>query len=87
MNPKPDSNIDPLAYCSHIPGEIRRTQQRIVLEEAEKAMDEEARKKEREIQRQQLAAIFNLMEKQKDKFGVDSMEDINEQMKLYSVSG
>ena len=76
---------DPIEFCSHIPSEVRKTQQRIALEEAEKSMDEEAKAREREIQHEQLAAIFSLMEQQKEKFGVESMDDIQEQMKLYTA--
>ena len=38
---------------------------------------------EKEIQREQLANIFKLMNVQKDKFGVESMDDMDSQMKLY----
>ena len=77
---------DPIEFCSHIPSEVRKTQQRIALDEAEKTMDDNAKAREREIQSEQLAAIFDLMERQKEKFGVDTMDDIQEQMKLYTVS-
>ena len=39
---------------------------------------------EREIQRQQLQEIFKLMEQNSDKFGASSMEDVQQQMKLYA---
>ena len=39
---------------------------------------------ERELQRQQLEQIYRLMEQNGDKFGVSSMEEIQQQMKLYA---
>jgi len=38
---------------------------------------------EREIQRRQLEDIFRLMEENKEKFGVNDVNDVQDQMKLY----
>ncbi|XP_076366309.1 uncharacterized protein LOC143255087 [Tachypleus tridentatus] len=46
------------------------------LTEEQKKVEEEARKK-------QLAEIFKLMQNQQEKFGMTSMDDVVEQMKLY----
>jgi len=46
-------------------------------------MSQEERDKEREIQRRQLEEIFRVMEEQKDKFGVNDVMDIQEQLKMY----
>lgn len=35
-------------------------------------------------QRKQLEDIFKMMEQNKDKFGVDSFQELEDQMKLYS---
>ncbi len=40
---------------------------------------------EAEIRRKQLESIFELMQKQEDKFGVRNREELAEQMKLYSL--
>ena len=39
---------------------------------------------ERELQRQQLQEIYRLMEQNSDKFGVSSMDEVQQQMKLYA---
>ncbi|CAH1274223.1 Hypp5277 [Branchiostoma lanceolatum] len=58
--------------------------QRKVYKEAERCMTEEDRETERRIQQEQLAAIFKLMQDNEDKFGVQSYDDVEEQMKLYT---
>ena len=40
---------------------------------------------EMRIQQEQLKEIFKLMEKDKEKYGVGSMEDVEEQMKRYKT--
>lgn len=41
--------------------------------------------KERKTRNEQLAKIFAMMEQQSEKFGVQSEDDLKEQMKLYSL--
>lgn len=53
------------------------------MKKIEEDMTEEQKANEREIQRQQMEAIFKLMEDQEEKFGVGTMDDMQEQMKLY----
>lgn len=36
------------------------------------------------VREEQLAAIFKLMEENQDRFGVDSVEDVKSQYKLYA---
>ncbi|XP_035695999.1 cilia- and flagella-associated protein 251-like [Branchiostoma floridae] len=59
--------------------------QRKVYKEAERCMTDEDRAAERRIQQEQLAAIFKLMQDNEDKFGVQSYDDVEEQMKLYKT--
>ena len=40
--------------------------------------------REREVQRKQLEEIFKLMAQNDDKFGVNSFDEIQEQMTLYA---
>ena len=40
--------------------------------------------KEREVQRKQLEDIFKLMDQNNDKFGINSFDDIQDQMTLYA---
>jgi len=70
-------------FCSHIPGHIKQTKHRIAQQKIEATMTQEERNQEREIQRRQLEEIFHVMEDQKDKFGVNDMADIQDQMKMY----
>ncbi|KAJ7371142.1 Ubiquitin carboxyl-terminal hydrolase 31 [Desmophyllum pertusum] len=48
-------------------------------------MTQEELDQEREMQRKQLEEIFKLLETDTDKFGVTSMDDLQAQMKLYTV--
>lgn len=74
---------DPKEYCDHIPSQVKRTQQRVAVQKIEESMDEKDKEHEREVQRQQLEAIFNLMAEEKEKFGLDSMDDVQNQMQMY----
>ncbi|XP_067129561.1 matrix-remodeling-associated protein 7-like [Centruroides vittatus] len=46
-------------------------------------LTEQQKQEEKEVQKQQLSEIFRLMQEQADKFGVTTMSDVEEQMKLY----
>lgn len=84
LDSDPDyARSDPVKFCSHIPGHIKQTKHRIAQQKIEATMTQEERNQEREIQRRQLEEIFHVMEDQKDKFGVNDMADIQDQMKMY----
>lgn len=53
------------------------------MEKIEAEMTEEQKEEERQAQRRQLEEIFKLMENNKDEFGLSSVDEIQEQMKLY----
>jgi len=74
---------DPVKFCSHIQGEIKKTKHRIAQQKIEESMSFDERNKERDIQRRQLEEIFRVMEEQKEKFGVNDVSDIQEQLKMY----
>lgn len=57
---------------------------RLGIREIENQMTMEELAEERETQRKQLEEIFKLLETDKDKFGVSSMDDLQAQMKLYT---
>lgn len=76
---------DPVDYCEHIQGEIKRVQQKVATKSIAKTLTEDQLQEEKEIQRQQLAEIFRLMQEQQDRFGIGTMDDMQEQMKLYAV--
>ncbi|CAG5126505.1 unnamed protein product [Candidula unifasciata] len=77
---------DPLEYCEHIQGEFKRVQQSVATKTIEKSLTEQQLMEEKEIQRKQLAEIFRLMQEQEERFGIGSMDDMKEQMKLYALS-
>lgn len=72
-----------IQYGQHLPGQVKRAQQRSLEKSIETEMSEEQRATEREIQSQQLAAIFKMMKEQEEKFGETTMDEIKDQMKLY----
>jgi len=72
-----------MKFCSHIQSQIKQTKHRVAQQQIESKMSQEDRDKEREIQRRQLEEIFRVMEEQKDKFGVNDVTDIQEQLKMY----
>lgn len=51
----------------------------------EEEMTEGQKENERRIQQEQLQSIFNLMEADKEKYGVSSINDVKEQMKRYQT--
>ncbi|KAK6187272.1 hypothetical protein SNE40_005336 [Patella caerulea] len=78
-----EREIDPVEYCEHIQGEVKRVKQKVATKKIQESMSPEQLQAERDIQRQQLEQIFSLMKEQEDKFGVKTVTDIQEQMKLY----
>ncbi|KAL3876047.1 hypothetical protein ACJMK2_033932 [Sinanodonta woodiana] len=77
-------NVDPVEYCEHIQSEVKKAQLRVTNKKLEQNLTVEQLKDEREIQRKQLEEIFKLIKDQNDKFGISSIDDIQEQMKLYA---
>ncbi|KAL9956778.1 hypothetical protein ACROYT_G038315 [Oculina patagonica] len=57
---------------------------RLGIKEVENQMTKEELDQEREMQRKQLEEIFKLLETDKDKYGVTTMDDLQAQMKLYT---
>lgn len=55
-----------------------------LVEEVSKRMSDEQKVEERRIQSEQLEAIFKLVQNQQDTFGIGSLEDIEDQFKLYA---
>lgn len=74
---------DPMDYCDHIQREMKRTKHRLAMEKIEAEMTEEQKEEERQAQRQQLEEIFSLMQNHREEFGLSSVDEIQEQMKLY----
>ncbi|XP_028825800.1 matrix-remodeling-associated protein 7 isoform X2 [Denticeps clupeoides] len=69
------SEEQPLRY---IPGMLRTSQ-------LERLMSHEELDEERRVQRQQLAAIFQLLKENQETFGEVTERDMEEQLKLYSI--
>ena len=75
---------DPLEYCEHIQSEVKKAKQRVAAKKVYPELSPEQMEEERRVQREQLQAIFQLMEKNGEKFGIDNMDDMQQQMKLYA---
>ncbi|XP_072523780.1 uncharacterized protein mxra7 [Salminus brasiliensis] len=72
---KVDQEDKPLRY---MPGMLRTSQ-------LEKMMSREELEEERRVQREQLTAIFKLLKENQDAFGEVTENDMEEQLKLYSI--
>ncbi|CAH3153027.1 unnamed protein product, partial [Porites evermanni] len=57
---------------------------RLGIKEIESQMTTEELAEEKETQKKQLEEIFKLLETDKDKYGVTTMDDLQAQMKLYT---
>ncbi|KAI1725766.1 hypothetical protein DdX_02444 [Ditylenchus destructor] len=66
-------------------GKLATAQLRARTQKIEQAMSDEEREKERQIRNEQLNSIFQMMQTQGNKFGVNDKNELAEQMKLYSV--
>ncbi|XP_016401538.1 matrix-remodeling-associated protein 7-like [Sinocyclocheilus rhinocerous] len=71
----PDAEKKPLRYMT---GMLRTCQ-------LEKMMTREELEEEQRVQREQLAAIFQLLRDKQDTFGEVTESDLQEQLKLYSI--
>ncbi|KXJ26654.1 uncharacterized protein LOC110240059 [Exaiptasia diaphana] len=58
---------------------------RLHIKEMEGMLSRQEREQERIAQRKQLEEIYKLMAQEKEKFGVDSMDQIEDQMRLYDI--
>lgn len=70
-------------YCGHIQREIKKTKHRLTMEKIEAEMSREEKMEERLAQKRQIEEIFKLMENHKEEFGLSSVDEIQEQVKLY----
>ncbi|KAE9551670.1 hypothetical protein FO519_005110 [Halicephalobus sp. NKZ332] len=66
-------------------GKLATAQLRAKTQKIESGMTDEEREHERKTRNEQLAKIFSMMEQQSEKFGIQSEDDLQEQMKLYSL--
>lgn len=76
--------IDPVEYCEHIQSEVKKAKQRVTNKKIVEELTPDQVQEEREIQQQQLQNIFKLMQAQSEKFGVNSLDEVQQQMKLYA---
>ena len=74
---------DPVTFCEHIQSEVKKAEQKFATKKLREEMTTDQIAEERVIQQQQLSAIFKMMEDDSDKFGISSLGDMTEQMKLY----
>lgn len=69
--------------CDSKASHVKKSSVLLAKKVIEANMTDEQRLHEDEIRRKQLAEIFELMQKQSDKFGKVSLSEVEEQMKLY----
>ena len=79
-----DPKIDPVYYCEHIQGEIKKVKHDLTNKKICEDLTEDQIAEERARQKDQLAEIFRLMQEQQEQFGIDSMDEIHDQMRLYA---
>ncbi|XP_033116959.1 matrix-remodeling-associated protein 7-like [Anneissia japonica] len=71
--------------CESLQGKLKQARQRKMKEKLEGHMTEGQIDAESEAKKSQLEAIFQLMEQSKDTFGIDNMNDVQDQLKLYAL--
>ncbi|XP_070595917.1 matrix-remodeling-associated protein 7 isoform X2 [Erythrolamprus reginae] len=75
---EPEAEDDEKFSLKYSPGKLRGNQYKTMMTKEE--LEEEQR-----VQKEQLAAIFNLLKEKSDTFGDMSQSDIKEQLKLYDM--
>lgn len=63
--------------------QIKMSRQKAIAEQLSAGLTEEQLQQEKETERKQLEAIFQLLKEQQDKFHVNSMEELEDQLRLY----
>uniref|UniRef100_A0A0B6ZS26 Matrix-remodeling-associated protein 7 helical domain-containing protein n=1 Tax=Arion vulgaris TaxID=1028688 RepID=A0A0B6ZS26_9EUPU len=74
-----------LKYYEHIHGDIKHVPLSVAARTIKQSLTEQQLLQEKEAQCKQLAEIFRLMQGQQDQLGIGSIDDMQEQMKLYAV--
>lgn len=67
----------------HTWSQIKAARQSAIVEQLTASLTDEQLQEERKIEAQQLEAIFQLLQNQEDKFHVGSMQELQDQLKLY----
>ncbi|XP_043208724.1 matrix-remodeling-associated protein 7-like [Amphibalanus amphitrite] len=83
-----DSDDEPLTVLVDTtqplpPGRLKRAEREAMRRRLEQDMTEEQKREERQAESEQMAAILDLMQKNSDKFGNPSAEEMQSQMRLY----
>lgn len=86
-NSRLSGNRSPSDYLlsEPIPPQFKKAKEKVMVRKLEAKLTEEQKVQERTAQRQQLAEIFKLVEQQREKYGIKTLDDIEEQMKLYTM--
>lgn len=63
--------------------QIKMSRHKAIAEELSSGLTEEQLQQEKETEKKQLEAIFQLLKEQQDKFNVNSMEELKDQLRLY----
>ena len=73
-----------MTYCEHIQSELKKAKQRVPAKKFNKDLTEAQIEEEREVQMKQLQSIFEMMQTDRERFGINSLDDVQSQMKLYA---
>ncbi|XP_013393425.1 matrix-remodeling-associated protein 7 [Lingula anatina] len=74
---------DPLEYHAHTQAEFKKVRSRVASRLIAKELSEEQLEEEKEVQEVQMSQIFKLLREHEEKFGVHSLDEMQQQMKLY----
>ncbi|XP_043192370.1 matrix-remodeling-associated protein 7-like isoform X4 [Amphibalanus amphitrite] len=74
---------DLVEMAHHLPARMKQAELRHIRQKLQSDMTEEQRRRERQVERDQMTAIMELMQKNSDKFGSPSLDDMQAQLKLY----
>ena len=84
ISPSLQPEVDPMTYCEHIQSEVKKAKQRVTAKKFNKDLTEAQIEEEREVQMKQLQSIFEMMQTDRERFGINSLDDVQSQMKLYA---
>ncbi|CAH1793417.1 unnamed protein product [Owenia fusiformis] len=77
------AGADPFEFVEHIQSEVKKVNHKAQEKAIEKELPDFDPAKEREVAKSQMEAIFTLMKEQEDQFGLKSMDEMQDQLKLY----
>ncbi|CAM1303638.1 Uncharacterised protein g3559 [Pycnogonum litorale] len=84
INYSDENKTDILEFAEHVPAQVKKMKQKVTTKKIWQNMTEEDKRKEIDVQKQQLDDIFNLIQDHGEKFGISTISEMEEQMRLYT---